>query len=206
MSYYNNQNSYAVNPYGQHAPPAPQHHEVDLDDYYGHNNASSQWDSRSAKSSHTMHSNYSTQPINKPYEQQPPMPAPYQQNQTIDYPPTHRVQFPGGFGGPQRTYTQESAGFSSAREKLMKRRVRCRSTCHSEIAYMLCSSFSLIYLILFCSPSAKCPCRTAIWLLMSRSRRTLSLHPRRARNSVKCGYVVVYISILEIRRPFDLPT
>jgi chitin synthase len=132
MSYYsNNQNNYAANPYAQHAPPPPQQHEeVDLDDYYGQNNASSQWDSRSAKSSHTMHSNYSTQPINKPYEQQPPMPAPYQQNQIVDYPPTHRVQFPGGFGGPQRTYT-ESSGFSSAREKLMKRRVRRRFTCYT---------------------------------------------------------------------------
>ena len=142
MSHYDNQNCHTAHSYGQDASPASQHHEeVDLDDYYGHNNASSQWDSRSAKSSHTMHSNYSTQPINKPYEQQPPMPAPYQQNQIVDYPPTQRVQFPGGYGGPQRQYTQESAGFHSAREKLMKRRVRRQSTRHSEITYVPGSSF-----------------------------------------------------------------
>lgn len=126
MSYYNqnsygNANSYNNNYHQQ--SPAAQHQEADFDDYYTQGNASNQWDNRSAKSSHTVHSNYSTQPINKGgFENQPPMPAPYQPNPVVDYPPTHRVQFPGNFGGPQRTYTQESAGFSSAREKLMKRR------------------------------------------------------------------------------------
>lgn len=129
MSYYNqnsygNANSYNNNYHQQ--SPAAHHQEADFDDYYTQGNASTQWDNRSAKSSHTVHSNYSTQPINNKgvFEQQPPMPAPYQPSPVVDYPPTHRVQFPGNFGGPQRTYTQESAGFSSAREKLMKRRVR----------------------------------------------------------------------------------
>jgi hypothetical protein len=120
---YNNNNGYSQNSYGQHQ-------EAEFDDYYSQNNASTQWDSRSAKSSHTMHSNYSSQPFTK---EQPPMPAPYGSNPVVDYPPTanpvvdypptHRVQFPGGFAGPQRSHTGDTAGFSSAREKLMKRRV-----------------------------------------------------------------------------------
>jgi hypothetical protein len=130
MSYYNNgnQNNYGGG-YNGGYPHQPQQQsyaqqpESDFDDYYTHNNSSTQWDSRSTKSSHTAHSNYSTVPMNKPY-QQPPMPAPYQQPAVVDYPPTHRVQFPGNFGGPQRTYTGESGGFSTARDKLLKRRVR----------------------------------------------------------------------------------
>lgn len=126
MSYYNNGNSNNYGGgynggYGQQQPH-PQQPEGDFDDYYTHNNTSNQWDSRSTKSSHTAHSNYSTVPINKPYGQQPPMPAPYQQPAVVDYPPTHRVQFPGGFGAPQRTFTGESGGFSTARDKLLKRR------------------------------------------------------------------------------------
>jgi hypothetical protein len=135
MSYYNNGNSnnYAGGyngGYGQQPQQQQQQHfqqpESDFDDYYTHNNASNQWDSRSTKSSHTAHSNYSTVPMNKPYQQQPPMPAPYQQPAVVDYPPTHQVQFPGRFGGPPRTYTGESGGFSTARDKLLKRRVRRR--------------------------------------------------------------------------------
>ncbi|KAG8801967.1 Chitin synthase, class 2 [Serendipita sp. 398] len=132
MSYYNNNShggnyggnynaGYDQNQYGQQPP---HHQDAEYDDYYTQNNNSTQWDSRSTKSSHTAHSNYSNQPFNKPYEQQPPMPAPYQPNPVIDYPPAPqtRVQFPGGFGGPQRMQTNDSAGFSSARDKLMKRR------------------------------------------------------------------------------------
>jgi hypothetical protein len=105
MSYYNN----------QHLPPAPQQdEEVDLDDI----NASGEWESRSTISSRT---NYSIQHIEKPYE---PQAVPYQQNQIVDSPWTHKVQFPDGSGDLQRTGTQESSGFSSAREKLLKRRVR----------------------------------------------------------------------------------
>lgn len=124
MAYYNGgQTNYGGNynnGYGQQTNgyygQQQQQETHEFDDYYTQNNASTQWDSRSAKSSHTVHSNYSSQPINKPYEQPPPMPV-------VDYPPTHRVQFPGGFGGPQRQHTSDSAGFHSAREKLMRRRV-----------------------------------------------------------------------------------
>ncbi|PVF97979.1 hypothetical protein CPB86DRAFT_759334 [Serendipita vermifera] len=99
-NYNNNNNGYSQNSYGQ---------EADYDDYYTQNNASTQWDSRSAKSSHTMHSNYSTQPFTK---EQPPMPAPYGSNPVVDYPPAQNP----------RSHTADTAGFSSAREKLMKRR------------------------------------------------------------------------------------
>jgi hypothetical protein len=109
MSHYNNQN----------LPPAPQQdEEFDLDDDI---NASGKWGSRSTKSSLTINSNYSIQHIEKPYE---PQAAPYQQNQILDSPRTHKVRFPDGFGDLQRTDTQGSSGFSSAREKLLKRRVR----------------------------------------------------------------------------------
>ena len=126
MSYHNNnsynagyqQGGYAQNNYNQ-----PQHHqEPEYDDYYAQPNASAQWDSRSTKSSNTVHSYASQHNTKQPYSEQPPMPTPYQANPVVDYPPTTRVQFPGGFGGPQRTMT-EASGFSSARDKLMKRRV-----------------------------------------------------------------------------------
>jgi hypothetical protein len=109
MSHYNN----------QHLSPAPQQdEEFDLDD---DTNASGEWDSRSTKSSLTINSNYSTQHIEKPYEQQA---APYQQNQIVDPPRTRKVRFPDGFRDLQRTDAQGSSGFSSAREKLLSRRVR----------------------------------------------------------------------------------
>lgn len=196
MSYYNNGNQnnygggYNAGGYGQQAPQQQQQ-ESDFDDYYTHNNTSNQWDSRSAKSSHTMHSNYSTMPMNKPYEEQPPMPAPYQQpNPVVDYPPTHRVQFPGGFGGPQRTHTGESGGFSTAREKLLKRRVRWQC---SVLFTQNTGSLFLSILRYFWnttvadsdstfSQSARSHSRMAISSSMCRSHLTLSLLLKRARN------------------------
>jgi hypothetical protein len=158
MSYYNNQTSCTTNPYGQHELLAPQHDKkVDLGDC---NNASSQYDSRSAESSHITNSNHSTPSIDKPYEEQP---APYQQITIVEHPTTHKVQFNDGFRGSQRTDTRESARFSLAREKFLKQRVRYwftrqRNYPHTALFFFL----SPIYLILFGSPSTKCPCRMAI--------------------------------------------
>jgi len=187
MSHYDNQNCHTAHSYGQDASPASQHHEeVDLDNSCGHNNSSSQWDSRVAIPSFTIHSNHSMQSINEPYEQQP---GPGQQIPIVDYSPTHTDQSSDSLGDTQRTYTQRSSRFSSAREKFMKLRVRHQFTHHSEITHVPESSLRSIYLILFGSQSSLCPCRMAIWLLMSRSRRILSLLRRRARNSAPCGYV-----------------
>jgi hypothetical protein len=154
--------------------------EDDLDDDH---NETRQWDFSSIKSSHAI-TMPSMPPIDDAYEQL----AIYQQNLIVDYLPTCTPQFPHGFRGHQRTYTQSSAGFSSVREKLMKRRVRRQS--YSETTCMPDSSCCLIYLISIGSLSSKYPCRMAIWLLMSRSRRILSLRQRRVMNSAPCGYVV----------------
>lgn len=209
MSYYNNGNpsnygggynaGYGQQPqqqsYAQPYAQQQQQQESDFDDYYTHNTPAAQWDSRSAKSSHTMHSNYSTTPMNKPYEQQPPMPAPYQQSPVVDYPPTHRVQFPGNFGGPQRQYTGESAGFSTARDKLLKRRVRRRSSPSFLLRNLLFMNYEVFRDILadfricisYSSLSAMSPFRMGISFSMFKFLHILSLHPRRVRSLRKCG-------------------
>lgn len=90
------------------------------DDYYNNNN----WDSRSAKSYNTQHSAYSTQHLNPQYNNAPPVPQmPYAQ-QVIDYPPMQQPQV--RFGAPYDRAPSVASGFSSARDKLMKRRVSTR--------------------------------------------------------------------------------
>ena len=87
------------------------------DEYYNNNN----WDSRSAKSFTTQHSNYSTQHLAPHYNNAPPVPQlPYAQPM-IDYPPMQQQQ--PRFGDPYNRAASIASGFSSARDKLMKRRV-----------------------------------------------------------------------------------
>lgn len=91
------------------------------DDYYNNNN---NWDSRSAKSYNTQHSGYSTQHLNPPYNNAPPVPQlPYAQP-VIDYPPMQQPQV--RFGAAYDRAGSIASGFSSARDKLMKRRVSTR--------------------------------------------------------------------------------
>ena len=92
------------------------------DDYYNNNN----WDSRSAKSYNTQHSSYSTQHLNS-YNNAPPVPQmPYVQP-VIDYPPMQPPQ--PRYGDPYNRAASIASGFSSARDKLMKRRVSTGCNC-----------------------------------------------------------------------------
>ena len=85
------------------------------DDYYNNNN----WDSRSAKSYNTQHSNYSSQHLNPQYRNAPPVPQlTYAQP---DYPPMQPPQLP--YGGSYERAGSIASGYTSARDKLMKRRV-----------------------------------------------------------------------------------
>ena len=90
------------------------------DDYYNNNN----WDSRSAKSYNTQQSNYSSQHLNAQYHNAPPVPQlPYAQP-AIDYPPMQLPQAP--YGAPYDRVGSIASGYTSARDKLMKRRVSTR--------------------------------------------------------------------------------
>lgn len=94
------------------------------DEYYNNN-----WDSRSAKSYNTQHSNYSTQHLAPHYNNAPPVPQlPYAQPM-IDYPPMQQPQL--RFGDQYNRAASIASGFSSARDKLMKRRVSTGCNCAS---------------------------------------------------------------------------
>jgi hypothetical protein len=86
------------------------------------------WDSRSAKSYNTQHSGYSTQHLNPQYNNAPPVPQlPYAQpygQPVIDYPPMQQPQ--PRYGAPYDRAASIASGFTSARDKLMKRRVSTR--------------------------------------------------------------------------------
>jgi hypothetical protein len=105
--------SLPANSYTGAAAMASNHHYQD--DYYNN------WDSRSAKSYNTQHSNYSTQYLNPQYTHAPPVPQlPYSQP-VVDYPPMQPPQ--PQYGGPYNRAASIASGYSSARDKLMKRRV-----------------------------------------------------------------------------------
>ena len=90
------------------------------DDYYNNNN-NNNWDARSTKSYNTQHSTYSTQHLNPQYNNAPPVPQmPYAQP-VVDYPPVQQLQRP--YGGAYDRAGSIASGYTSARDKLMKRRV-----------------------------------------------------------------------------------
>src|SRR5258706_14817508 len=91
------------------------------DDYYNNNNNNNNnWDSRSAKSYNTQHSSYSTQHLNS-YNNAPPVPQMHYAQPVLDYPPMQAPQ--PRFGDPYNRAASIASGFSSARDKLMKRPV-----------------------------------------------------------------------------------
>ncbi|KAH9849261.1 chitin synthase 2 [Lenzites betulinus] len=98
-------------PQAQPSPPQPQHYQQDYQEYDQHTN----WETKSTKS---YQSNFTGSQVHlNPHEMSqvsvPPMPAiPYQQPMG-NYPPQQR---------PGMLREQSSAGWSTARDKLMKRR------------------------------------------------------------------------------------
>jgi hypothetical protein len=90
------------------------------DDHYNNNNNNNNWDTRSAKSYNTQHSNYSAQHLNPQYNNAPPVPQLHYAQPAIDYPP---MQQPGMFNRDPSIPT----GYTSARDKLMNRRVSTRT-------------------------------------------------------------------------------
>jgi hypothetical protein len=99
-------------------------HQYQNDGYYNNNN----WDSRSAKSYNTQHSNYSSQHLNPQYNNAPPVPQLHFAQPVVDYPPMQQPKQP--FGGAYDRAGSIASGYTSARDKLMKRRVSADSYSH----------------------------------------------------------------------------